>query len=187
SLNEPGGARLAVAPTGDAIGVWARDDGAMVGFEAAVRSPGRAFGPQQAITGRGSDTDSTAPDVAIDASGEAVVVWEAGGGRNSALGAVFYEPPPRARITSLRAVPSRFPALLGPVLRFTLSRAGPVVVLVRPPGGGRALAAAGLRGRRGVNSVALGARLATLPPGLYRLSADTGQGRPRSVGVAVTA
>jgi hypothetical protein len=72
------------------------------------------------------------------------------------------------------------------VLRFTLSRAGPLVVLVRPTGGGRALAAVGLRGRKGANSVALGARLATLPPGLYRLTADTGAGRPRSVGVAVT-
>jgi hypothetical protein len=186
-LNEPGGARLAVAPNGEAIAVWARDDGEMVGFEAAVRPPGGGLGSQHAITGRGSDTDSTAPDVAIGASGEAVAVWEAGGGRNTALGAVFYEPPPRALITSLRAVPSRFPALIGPVLRFTLSRAGFVVVLVRPPGGGRALAALGLRGRRGANNVALGSRLATLPPGLYRLSADTGAGRPRSVGVAVTA
>src|SRR5207248_3042272 len=67
ALNEPGGARLAVAPTGDAIAVWARDDGVMVGFEASVRPSGRAFGHQQAITGRGSDTDSTAPDVAIGA------------------------------------------------------------------------------------------------------------------------
>jgi hypothetical protein len=187
SLNEPGGVRLAVAPAGDAVAVWARDDGELVGFEAATRPGGRAFAPQRAITGRGNDTDSTAPDVAIGASGDAVAVWEAGGGRNTALGAVFYQAPERSRIASLRAVPSRFPALLGPVLQFTLTRAAPVVVLVRPAAGGRAVAAVGLRGRRGANAIPLGARLATLPPGLYRLSADTGVGRPASVGVAVIA
>jgi hypothetical protein len=186
-LDEPGGARLAVDAAGDAIAAWARDNGETVGFQAAVRPAGRKFGPQEAVTGRGSDSDSTAPDVAVSAAGEAVVVWEAGGGKNTALGAVFYEPALRPRISSLRATPTRFPALTGPVLRFTLTRAGPVVVLVRPQGGGRALAAVGLSGRKGVNRIALGARLVTLPPGSYRLTADTGAGRPISVGVAVTA
>jgi len=186
-LDEPGGARLAVDPAGDAVAAWARDNGETVGFQSAVRPAGGKFGPQESVTGRGDDSDSTAPDVAVSAAGEAVVVWEAGGGKNTALGAVFYEPPPRPRISSLRATPTRFPALTGPVLRFTLSRAGPVVVLVRPPGGGRALAAVGLRGRKGANRIALGARLVTLPPGLYRLTADTGAGRPISLGVAVTA
>src|SRR5581483_2421726 len=114
-LDEPGGARLAVDPVGDAIAAWARDDGETVGFEAAARRSGRGFGAQEAVTGRGNDSDSTAPDVAVSAAGEAVMVWEAGGGKDTALGAVFYEPAPRPRISGLRATPNRFPALKGPV------------------------------------------------------------------------
>ena len=82
------------------------------------------------------------------------------------------------------------PAALRPggalCLRFPLTRSGRVVVTLRRPFGGRALAAFTVAGRRGANTVRVPrAALARLRgPGRYIVTAETGGRRPGSVRTA---
>jgi hypothetical protein len=66
--------RLAVNPAGNAVAVWQRFDGADQRVQAAFRPAGGGFGGVQTISVAGQD--GTAPDVAIDAAGRAVAIWQ---------------------------------------------------------------------------------------------------------------
>jgi hypothetical protein len=71
--------RVAVDADGDAVAVWTRSDGVGVRVYARGRSAGGALGPVQIISQRNSDhplASGLAPQVAIDAAGDAVIVWQ---------------------------------------------------------------------------------------------------------------
>jgi hypothetical protein len=70
---------VAVDADGDAVAVWTRFDGVGVRVYARARSAGGALGPVLIISKRNSDhpfAPGLNPEVAIDAAGDAVVVWQ---------------------------------------------------------------------------------------------------------------
>jgi hypothetical protein len=66
--------RVAVDADGDAVAVWTRFDGTAVRIQARARSAGGVLGPVQILSVGGQS--ATAPQVAIDAGGDALFVWQ---------------------------------------------------------------------------------------------------------------
>ena len=71
--------QVAVDGSGAAVAVWARFDGSDTIIQASARPAGGAWGP--AVDLSQSGRDSKAPQVAVDASGDAVAVWARKSGR----------------------------------------------------------------------------------------------------------
>jgi hypothetical protein len=65
--------QVAVDGSGAAVAVWARSDGSHEIIQASARPAGGAWGP--AVDLSQSGRDSEAPQVAVDAAGNAVAVW----------------------------------------------------------------------------------------------------------------
>src|SRR6185295_8511247 len=64
---------VAVGAGGDGVAVWTRFDGNNSRVQARTVSPGGGLGPIQTLSEGGSSAFS--PQVAVDADGDAVVVW----------------------------------------------------------------------------------------------------------------
>lgn len=64
---------LAIDDDGDAIAVWRRSDGTNHRIQARTISAAGALGPTKTISAAGGDARD--PEVAVDAGGDAVVVW----------------------------------------------------------------------------------------------------------------
>lgn len=65
---------IAVNDNGDAVATWSRSDGSNMRVEASIRPAGGSFGPVQVLSPAGQNVHQ--PKAAIDAQGEATVVWE---------------------------------------------------------------------------------------------------------------
>ena len=78
TLSGPGedasGPQVAVDADGDAVFTWERSDGTDQRIEARARSAGGVLSAVQTLSDAGQDAG--APQVAIDADGDAVFVWE---------------------------------------------------------------------------------------------------------------
>jgi hypothetical protein len=74
------GPQLAVDASGDAVVVWTRSDGANVRVEARRRAADGSLSAVQTLSAAGAQAG--APAVAVDASGNAVVVWTRWDGAN---------------------------------------------------------------------------------------------------------
>jgi len=72
--NHAQGAQVAVDQAGDAIAVWRRYNGTKWIAQAAVRPAGGSFAMPVDLSL--SDLDASLPQVAVDAAGDAVVVWD---------------------------------------------------------------------------------------------------------------
>jgi hypothetical protein len=66
--------RLAIDAAGDARAVWQYDDGTDQVIQSAIRSAGASFATPEGLTGDGEDAFE--PDIAMDSSGAATVVWD---------------------------------------------------------------------------------------------------------------
>ncbi len=64
---------LAADPAGNAVAAWLQSDGANVRVRAAFRPAGGSFGPATTLSAAGQS--ATDADVAMDAAGNAIVVW----------------------------------------------------------------------------------------------------------------
>jgi hypothetical protein len=73
--------RVAVDADGDAVFVWRRHDGTNWRIQARSRSKIGQLGPVQSFSEAGQN--ATLPKVAIDAEGDAVIVWQLGSGTNA--------------------------------------------------------------------------------------------------------
>jgi hypothetical protein len=74
--------RIAVGADGTAVAIWVRPSGGWRRAEAALLAPGAtAFGPPELVSPPGRD--AAAPDVAVDARGNAVAVWQRADGRGA--------------------------------------------------------------------------------------------------------
>jgi hypothetical protein len=71
---------VAIDPAGEALAVWERFDGRFDRIQSASRRPGGSWSKATDLSGRGRSAHE--PQVAVDAAGEAVAVWErtTGGG-----------------------------------------------------------------------------------------------------------
>jgi hypothetical protein len=76
-------AQVAVDPSGAAVAAWIRNDGADTLVQAAVRLPGGAWGAPVTISAAAQS--ATAPQLAVDAQGGAVVVWSRSDGVNTII------------------------------------------------------------------------------------------------------
>jgi hypothetical protein len=78
NLSAPGqdadSAEVAVDPDGDAVAVWQRFDGANFRVQARGRTKTGVLQPVQTLSAAGYNAGD--PDVAVDADGDAVVVWQ---------------------------------------------------------------------------------------------------------------
>jgi len=81
------GAGVAVDRQGNAIAVWTRSNGADSIVQAAVRAPGGGFGPAQDLSVAGNS--ASVPQIALDAHGNAIAVWQRSNGANSIVQAAF--------------------------------------------------------------------------------------------------
>ncbi len=77
SAHEP---RVAVDAAGDAIAVWSRSGGTNDVVQAAVKPAGEPWGEPATLSEAGQDASE--PQVAVDAAGDATVVWRRFGGSN---------------------------------------------------------------------------------------------------------
>jgi hypothetical protein len=68
------GPSLAVDPAGNAIAVWTQSDGTNLRIHSAYKPAGSSFGADVTVSGAGQD--ASAPDVSMDNSGNALVVWQ---------------------------------------------------------------------------------------------------------------
>ncbi|HEY5332546.1 MAG TPA: hypothetical protein VIJ21_03300, partial [Solirubrobacterales bacterium] len=73
--------QIAVDPAGAAVAVWRRRDGRRSIVEAAVRTAAGAWSRPAALSATGEN--AVAPQVAIDATGEAVAIWKRFDGAHS--------------------------------------------------------------------------------------------------------
>jgi hypothetical protein len=126
--------------------------------------------------------------MASDAAGDLVVAWNWQPGNTSRpLYAASYQAvaPPLLN-GALRPSPVALRPGGSMCLRFPLTRAGRVVISLRRPFGGRALAAFTVTGRRGANTVRVprAALARLLGPGRYIVTAETGSRRPGGVRTA---
>ena len=64
---------LALDAQGNALATWGRFDGTNIRVEAAFRPAGGSFGDPETLSAE--DQDGTAPSVAFDAQGNALIVW----------------------------------------------------------------------------------------------------------------
>ena len=75
--------QVALDRTGDALAVWARSNGTDVILQAAFRRANGAWLPAENVSGPGLDVDR--PDVALDAAGNAVAVWQSSADGSSSI------------------------------------------------------------------------------------------------------
>lgn len=80
-------ARVAVDPTGNAMAVWGRADGADFRIQAAFRPVGGAFAPAKTLSAAGENGGF--PQVAFDGAGNAIVAWVASGASTSVMRAAY--------------------------------------------------------------------------------------------------
>jgi hypothetical protein len=84
TISDPGkdasGPQVAFDPSGNAVAVWSRFDGAKSRVQAAIRPAGGSFGTAQTLSLAGQS--ATNPQVSMDQSGDAVAVWERSDGTN---------------------------------------------------------------------------------------------------------
>lgn len=73
-------AGVAVDPDGDAVAVWTQSDGSNIRVQAATRPAGGAWTAPDTLSTAGRD--ATAPQVGVDADGDAVAVWRRSDGSN---------------------------------------------------------------------------------------------------------
>jgi hypothetical protein len=66
--------RVAVDAAGNAVFAWARSDGTNLRAQARARSAAGVLSPVQTLSAAGDD--SSEPEVGVDASGNAMFVWE---------------------------------------------------------------------------------------------------------------
>jgi hypothetical protein len=78
TISDPGmsasGPALAVDPFGNAVVAYTQTDGANLRINAAFRASGGSFGTPVLVSEAGQD--ASAPDVSMDSSGRALVVWQ---------------------------------------------------------------------------------------------------------------
>jgi hypothetical protein len=125
---------LAMNPAGAAIAVWDRATQDIVystGVQAALHAPGGSFSTPATLS-RGAEKVGYPPQVAIDRSGNAIVVWLSSRDGGSLQAAVYQEAalPPAAvaaRLSGLRLSSSAFSA----------ARSGPAVAASAARGGSR--------------------------------------------------
>jgi hypothetical protein len=79
---------LAVDPAGDAVAAWVRSNGSNKIVEAALRSPSGAWGSAIALSAPGEDANE--PEVAFDAKGDAIAVWDRSDGTNLIVQAALH-------------------------------------------------------------------------------------------------
>jgi hypothetical protein len=155
---------VAVGAGGDGVAVWTRFDGDNSRVQARTVSPGGGLGPIQTLSAAGSSAFS--PQVAVDADGDAVVVWTRLDG---------------ASIAQARRISSA--GVLGPVLDLSPhgeDASGPQVAI---DAGGNAIAL-WYRSNVGALQVLGRALPATGSPGpLLRLSSAAANGSQPRVGV----
>jgi hypothetical protein len=72
--------QLAFDRAGNTLAVWTRSDGANRRVQAAVRPTGGSFGPAQTLSEAGQP--ASAPQVAVDPQGHAIVIWDRSDGTN---------------------------------------------------------------------------------------------------------
>src|SRR5256714_7274462 len=75
--------QVALDRVGDALAVWARSNGTDVIVQAALQRPSGAWLPPEDASGPGLDVDR--PDVALDAHGNGVAVWQSSDGYNAVI------------------------------------------------------------------------------------------------------
>lgn len=121
--------QVAVDPRGNAIAVWSRSNAKNSIVQGAVRPAGGAWKAPADLSAAGRS--ATHPQVAVDAGGSAVAVWQRFDGKNSIVQGAGYDdrgdPLLRAAITRLRLVPRAFLA----------ARSGPAVKAAVTPTGTR--------------------------------------------------
>jgi PASTA domain/PKD domain len=87
NLSAPGrdahGPAVALDRAGNALAVWTRSNGTDVLVQAAFRRANGAWLPAENVSGPGLDADS--PDVALDAHGNGVAVWQSSDGSSSVV------------------------------------------------------------------------------------------------------
>jgi hypothetical protein len=95
---------------GDSVAVWLYFDGANMRVQAAYRAAGGSFGPAQTLSPAGYEARE--PRVAMNASGEAVLVWSLVSGltekvqaSSAAPGGTFGEPRDLTPFTTVASVP----------------------------------------------------------------------------------
>src|SRR4051812_25276179 len=84
TISDPGQAasapQVAFDSSGNALAVWARFDGTNARIQSAFRPAGGSFGGLQTISAAGQN--ASRPQLSIDATGDAVAVWERSDGTN---------------------------------------------------------------------------------------------------------
>jgi plastocyanin len=65
--------QIAVDPAGEAIAAWVRSNGSNDIVQAAIKPPGEGWGKPVNLSGAGAEASQ--PQVAVDAAGDATVVW----------------------------------------------------------------------------------------------------------------
>lgn len=106
---------LAVEPGGAATVVWKRSNGTNEIVEAAVAAPGAAFSAPTPLSAAGQDAIS--PAVAMDAAGDATVVWLRSNGSNTIVQAAGYD----ADVPQLRGVSIPAGGTVGIPVQFSAS------------------------------------------------------------------
>ncbi|HEX7058319.1 MAG TPA: PKD domain-containing protein [Solirubrobacterales bacterium] len=81
---------IAIAPGGDATAVWTRSNGSNFIIQAATRPPGGVFSAPADLSAPGQDAFD--PEVAMNASGAATVVWRRSDGLSAIAQAATREP-----------------------------------------------------------------------------------------------
>jgi hypothetical protein len=93
TLSDPGKSAsspaIAVDPSGNALAVWTRSDGTNGRIQAAFRPAGGSFGTPVTISDAGGDASD--PDVSMDNSGRALIVWSRFDGTKLRVQAVIRE------------------------------------------------------------------------------------------------
>jgi hypothetical protein len=84
------GPEIAVDSSGNALVVWTQSDGTNGRINSAFRPAGGAFAAPVFVSASGAD--ATAPDVSIDNSGNALVVWQRTDGTNLRVQAAIRSP-----------------------------------------------------------------------------------------------
>jgi hypothetical protein len=91
NLSDPGQdgfePQVAVDSSGNSLTVWTRSDGTNLRIQALMRTPSGSFGPIDNISDAGQN--SSEPQVAFDASGNAIAVWSQSQGANTRIEAAF--------------------------------------------------------------------------------------------------
>jgi PKD domain-containing protein len=80
---------LAVNPAGDAVVAWQRSNGTNTIVQSAVARAGAGFAPAADLSLAGRD--ATAPDIGIDADGDAIVGWQRSDGASTIVQAAGYD------------------------------------------------------------------------------------------------